>query len=102
MDERQRVRETLLAGLPIGEWRWHLAGVSTAVLEGGSAAGGPPMVLLHGPGEFAATWLPVLPRLARACHLVVPDLPGHDDPALDQPAGFVEARQAALRTEAVR
>jgi len=88
MDERRRVRETLLAGLPIGERRLHLAGVSTAVLEGGSAAAGPPMVLLHGPGEFAATWLPVLPRLARACHVVVPDLPGHgasrvDDGRLD-------------------
>ena len=29
-----------------------LAGVSTAVLEGGD---GPPLVLLHGPGEFAAS-----------------------------------------------
>jgi pimeloyl-ACP methyl ester carboxylesterase len=35
------------------------------------------MVLLHGPGEFAATWLPVLPRLARTHRVIVPDLPGH-------------------------
>jgi pimeloyl-ACP methyl ester carboxylesterase len=77
MDVRQRVRETLLAGLPVGERRRQLAGVSTAVLEGGRD--GPPMVLLHGPGEFAATWLPVLPRLARTHHLVVPDLPGHGE-----------------------
>ena len=67
-------RETLLAGLPVTERRRHLAGVSTAVLEGGD---GPPMVLLHGPGEFAATWLPVLPRLARTHRVIVPDLPGH-------------------------
>jgi pimeloyl-ACP methyl ester carboxylesterase len=83
MDDRQRMRETLLAGLPVGEQRRHLAGVSTAVLEGGSAADGPPMVLLHGPGEFAATWLPVLPALARAHHVVVPDLPGHGASRID-------------------
>jgi pimeloyl-ACP methyl ester carboxylesterase len=68
------MRETLLAGLPVTERRRHLAGVSTAVLEGGD---GPPMVLLHGPGEFAAAWRPVLPRLARTHRLIVPDLPGH-------------------------
>jgi pimeloyl-ACP methyl ester carboxylesterase len=40
-----------------------LAGISTAVLEGGS---GPPLVLLHGPGAHAAEWTPLFP-----------DLPGH-------------------------
>ena len=39
---------------------WTLAGVSTAVLEGGD---GPPLVLLHGPGEFAAKWMRVIPDL---------------------------------------
>ena len=39
-------RGRLLAGLPVEERRLHLAGVSTAVLEGGD---GPPVVLLHGP-----------------------------------------------------
>jgi len=77
MDNRERARETLLAGLPVGERRRQLAGVSTAVLEGGSAGDGSSIVLLHGPGEFAATWLPVLPGLAHAHHVVVPDLPGH-------------------------
>jgi pimeloyl-ACP methyl ester carboxylesterase len=67
-------RESLLAGLPVTERRRHLAGVSTAVLEGGE---GPPMVLLHGPAEYAATWLRVIPRLARTHRLIVPDLPGH-------------------------
>lgn len=83
MDARQRMREALLAGLPVDERRRHLAGVSTAVLEGGDGAAGPPVVLLHGPGEFAATWLPVLPRLTRAHHVVVPDLPGHGASLID-------------------
>jgi pimeloyl-ACP methyl ester carboxylesterase len=74
-------RETLLADLPVTERRLHLAGVSTAVLEGGD---GPPMVLLHGPAEFAATWLRVLPRLARTCRLIVPDLPGHGASRVDE------------------
>ena len=38
-------RARLLAGIPVGERRLTLAGVSTAVLEGGA---GPPLVLLHG------------------------------------------------------
>lgn len=67
-------RAALLAGLPVTERRLELAGVSTAVLEGGE---GPPMLLLHGPGEFAAGWLTVLPELVRTHHVVVPDLPGH-------------------------
>lgn len=44
-------RERLLAGIPATERRLQLAGVSTAVLEGGD---GPPVVLLHEQGEFAA------------------------------------------------
>jgi pimeloyl-ACP methyl ester carboxylesterase len=74
-------RETLLAGLPVTERRRHLAGVSTSVLEGGD---GPPMVLLHGPGEFAAAWRPVLPRLARTHRVIVPDLPGHGASQVDE------------------
>lgn len=74
MNTRRSTRETLLSGLPVTERRRTCAGVPTAVLEGGA---GTPLVLLHGPGEFAASWLPVLPRLARHHRLVVPDLPGH-------------------------
>ena len=45
--DRARARvERLLAGMPVTERRLQLAGVSTAVLEGGD---GPPVVLLHGP-----------------------------------------------------
>ena len=47
----ERARERLLAGLPVTERRLRLAGVSTAVLEGGD---GPPVVLLHGPGTASA------------------------------------------------
>ncbi len=67
-------RERLLTGIPVTERRLQLAGVSTAVLEGGD---GPPVVLLHGPGEFAATWLQVIPDLVTTHRVVAPDLPGH-------------------------
>ena len=56
----QDARERLLAGMPVTERRLELAGVSTAVLEGGD---GPPVVLLHGPGEYAAKWMRVIPDL---------------------------------------
>jgi pimeloyl-ACP methyl ester carboxylesterase len=67
-------RERLLAGIPVTERRLQLAGVSTAVLEGGD---GPPVVLLHGSGDFAALWLRVIPALAQTHRVVAPDLPGH-------------------------
>jgi len=67
-------RERLLAGLPVTERRLQLAGVSTAVLEGG---GGPPVVLLHEQGEFAARWMRVIPGLVTTHRVVAPDLPGH-------------------------
>jgi len=51
-----------------------LAGHQTAVLEGGD---GPPVVLLHGAGEFAACWMRVVPELVAGCRVVAPDLPGH-------------------------
>jgi pimeloyl-ACP methyl ester carboxylesterase len=66
-------RELLLAGLPVTERRLQLAGVSTAVLEGGA---GPPVVLLHGPGAYAAAWLRVIPGLVTTHQVVAPDLPG--------------------------
>lgn len=70
----RRARDRLLAAMPLAERRLQLAGVSTAVLEGGD---GPPVVLLHGQGEFAAVWLQVVPELARSHRVVIPDLPGH-------------------------
>jgi pimeloyl-ACP methyl ester carboxylesterase len=67
-------RERLLASLPARESRLELAGISTAVLEAGD---GPPLVLLHGPGAYAAHWSGMLPGLARDFRVVAPDLPGH-------------------------
>lgn len=66
-------RETLLAALPVTQRRLPLAGISTAVLEGGA---GPTVVLLHGPGGNATHWLGVIPELVSTHHVVVPDLPG--------------------------
>jgi pimeloyl-ACP methyl ester carboxylesterase len=64
----------MLAGLPVTERRLQVAGVSTAVLEGGD---GPPLVLLHGGIECGgAVWAPVISRLAEGHSLIVPDLPG--------------------------
>jgi pimeloyl-ACP methyl ester carboxylesterase len=67
-------RDRLLEGLPVVERRLDLAGISTPILEGGQ---GPPLVLLHGPGEHALKWLRVLPDLVRRHRVVAPDLPGH-------------------------
>ena len=39
------LRKRMLAGIPVTERRLSVAGISTAVLEGGN---GSPMVLLHG------------------------------------------------------
>lgn len=67
-------RSRTLAGLPVIDRRMELAGVRTALLESGE---GPPLVLLHGQGEFGATWARVIPDLARTHRVLVPDLPGH-------------------------
>lgn len=79
-------RTRLLEDMPVAERRLQLDGISTVVLEGGE---GPPMVLLHGPGEFAAKWLRVLPDLVTTHRVIAPDLPGHGasgtpDDALDE------------------
>jgi pimeloyl-ACP methyl ester carboxylesterase len=67
------LRERLLGDLPVTERQLDLAGVSTSSLEGGE---GPPLVLLHGQGGFAAMWGRVMPHLAGSHHVVAPDLPG--------------------------
>jgi pimeloyl-ACP methyl ester carboxylesterase len=66
-------RRRLLAGAPVTERRLDLAGVSTAVLEGGD---GPPVVLLHGQGGWSGMWLPAVTELVRTHRVVAPDLPG--------------------------
>jgi pimeloyl-ACP methyl ester carboxylesterase len=71
---RDAARERLLTGLPVRERRLELAGISTAVLEGGE---GTPVVLLHGPGEYGAKWMRVIPDLVTTHRVIAPDLPGH-------------------------
>ena len=68
------MREPLLAWTGLTERVLPLAGVSTAVLEGGA---GPPVILLHSSGEFAALWSRVIPDLLPAHRVIAPDLPGH-------------------------
>jgi pimeloyl-ACP methyl ester carboxylesterase len=70
----ENARERLLATLPVKERRLLVAGISTALLDGGE---GPPVVLLHGPLGSAVHWMGVIPGLARNHRVIVPDLPGH-------------------------
>ena len=67
------MRERLLKDLPVTERQLDLAGVSTSLLEGGE---GPPLVLLHGQGGFAAMWGRVILHLTGSQRVVPPDLPG--------------------------
>lgn len=67
-------RTRLLAAIPATERRLELAGVSTALLDGGD---GSPLVVLHGGGEFAAPWIRVIPPLTATHRMIAPDLPGH-------------------------
>jgi pimeloyl-ACP methyl ester carboxylesterase len=67
-------RQMLIDAMPVTERRIELGGFPTAVLEGGT---GPPVVLLHGPGEFAAKWFAVIPDLVATHRVIAPDLPGH-------------------------
>jgi len=73
-DLKHDLREPVLAWSGLTERVLPLAGVSTAVLEGGA---GPPMILLHSSGEFAALWSRVIPDLVTTHWVIAPDLPGH-------------------------
>jgi pimeloyl-ACP methyl ester carboxylesterase len=84
--DETNARERLLAEIPVTERRLELAGISTAVLEGGD---GPPIVLLHGPGEFGAKWMRVIPDLVTSHRVVAPDLPAHG--ASEVPDGPLDA-----------
>jgi FAD/FMN-containing dehydrogenase/pimeloyl-ACP methyl ester carboxylesterase len=75
-----------------------LAGVSTAVLEGG---GGPPIVLLHGPAGNAAHWMRVIPALVTTRRVIVPDLPGHGASVLDDVGGLDADRTVAWLAELI-
>jgi pimeloyl-ACP methyl ester carboxylesterase len=73
-DHRQR----LLRDVPVVERQLDVAGIPTAVLEGGE---GPPIVLLHGPGESAVNWRWTIPDLVTSHHVIAPDLPAHGSSA---------------------
>ncbi len=70
----RQARERLLEGVPVTERHDTFAGIPTALLEGGE---GPPLVLLHGPGESAVNWRWVLPDLVEERRVIAPDLPAH-------------------------
>jgi pimeloyl-ACP methyl ester carboxylesterase len=74
VDTGETARRRLLEGLDITEQTVELAGIRTAILETG---GGPPLVLLHGPGEFKERWIRVIPGLSRTHSVIAPDFPGH-------------------------
>lgn len=67
-------RHALLTRMAVDDRQVDLAGIPTALIETGE---GPPMILLHGPGEFAGTWMRVIPELAKTYRVIAPDLPGH-------------------------
>jgi len=75
-------RERLLSRIPLTERTLELAGVQTSVLEGGD---GPPVLLLHGPGEYAAKWVHVLPELVASRRVIAPDMPGHGNSVVPGP-----------------
>lgn len=77
----EAIRTETLAGIPIPERRIELDGIPTAVLTGGD---GPPVVLLHGPGEYAALWGRVIPGLLGSHRVIAPDLPGHGTTGIPQ------------------
>lgn len=69
-----QARRRLLAAIPTTEQQLELAGVSTAALAAGDDR---PLVLLHDGGQFAASWIRVIPPLMATHRVIAPDLPGH-------------------------
>jgi pimeloyl-ACP methyl ester carboxylesterase len=91
-----RLRARILDRIPLEERRRELAGISTAYLEAGD---GPPMVLLHGQGEFCGVWMRVVDDLVATHRVVVPDLPGHGASGL--PNGPLDADRVLQWVEAL-
>jgi pimeloyl-ACP methyl ester carboxylesterase len=78
-------------------------------LEGAASYAGPVLVLLHGFGDHAGTWTPLLSELQRSGHRAVAlDLPGYgesepvdDGPVLPQLDAFLDAAIAHLTLDGV-
>ena len=68
-----RLAARLVEGIPVSARRIEVAGVSTALLDGGA---GPPVVLLHGHGGFAESLGEEIAGLVDGYRIVAPDLPG--------------------------
>ena len=83
-------RRQLLQGVLVEERRLEINGSTTYVLAAGQ---GPPLVLLHGGIQSGgAYWGRVIPRLAEAHRLVVPDVPGLGE---SEPLGRLDAETFA-------
>lgn len=71
--EADRLAAKVVEGLPVTAKRLEVAGVSTALLEGGE---GPPIVVLHGQGGFAEIMGGLIASLVDRHRVIAPDLPG--------------------------
>lgn len=78
---RSTARDQVLRGIPVTDRQLSLAGISTALLEGGA---GPPVVLLHGPSGYGAHWMRIISDLAATHRVIAPDLPGHGASSFDK------------------
>jgi len=76
MSSVTEARATAAEGLAVEDRRLQVAGIPTAVLEGGD---GPPVVLLHGPVANGLHWRRVIPALTPRRRVVAPDLPGQGE-----------------------
>ena len=88
MNTQEDPRARLLADSPVETRTVHVGGISTSVLEAGD---GPSIVLLHGPGAYAAAWLKVIPGLAETHRVIAPDLPGQGASTVD--GGVLDAER---------
>jgi magnesium chelatase accessory protein len=72
-----------------GGLRWHVQ------VLGRPARLAPTVLLLHGTGASSHSWRGLATLLARSCHVIVPDLPGHGWTARPLPAGLTLPGMAA-------
>jgi pimeloyl-ACP methyl ester carboxylesterase len=73
MSAADRLAARLVDGVPVTARRVDVAGVPTALLDGGA---GPCVVLLHGHGGFAESFAEVIAGLVDRYRMIAPDLPG--------------------------